>query len=41
MTVALMGEARAEAGRGEELLAWTRQQGLAQAPLRREMLRAP
>ncbi|MFF4017704.1 hypothetical protein [Streptomyces sp. NPDC001843] len=41
MTVALMWEARAAAGRGAELLAWARAQRLAQEPLRRETFRAP
>ncbi|MBZ6228401.1 hypothetical protein [Streptomyces olivaceus] len=41
MTVALMWEARALPGRGEELLAWARAQPLAGAPVRRETLRAP
>ncbi|WP_128379175.1 hypothetical protein [Streptomyces cavernae] len=41
MTVALMWEARAVAGRGEELLAWARAQRLPARPLRRETLRAP
>ncbi|MEV6027189.1 hypothetical protein [Streptomyces sp. NPDC052036] len=41
MTVALMWEARAVAGRGEDLLAWVRAQELTPAPLRRETLRAP
>ncbi|WP_405880284.1 hypothetical protein OG762_17575 [Streptomyces sp. NBC_01136] len=41
MTVALMWEARAVAGRGEELLAWVRAQELPGEPLRREVLRAP
>ncbi|MER5179593.1 hypothetical protein ABT009_14685 [Streptomyces sp. NPDC002896] len=41
MTVALMWEARAVAGRGEELLAWARAQELAGRPLRRETFRAP
>ncbi|GAB2973565.1 hypothetical protein GCM10023080_042200 [Streptomyces pseudoechinosporeus] len=41
MTVALMWEARAVAGRGEELLAWARAQDLPARPLRREILRAP
>ncbi|MGI5367938.1 hypothetical protein C9J60_14650 [Streptomyces sp. A244] len=41
MTVALMWEARAVAGRGEDLLAWARAQELPHAPLRRETLRAP
>ena len=41
MTVALMWEARAVAGRGEELLAWARAQELPLRPLRRETLRAP
>lgn len=40
-TVALMWEARAVAGRGEELLAWARAQELPVRPLRRETLRAP
>ena len=41
MTVALMWEARAAEGRGEELLAWVREQDLPTRPLRREVLRAP
>ncbi|AIS00031.1 hypothetical protein [Streptomyces glaucescens] len=41
MTVALMWEARAVPGRGEELLAWVRAQELDPAPLRRETFRAP
>jgi hypothetical protein len=41
VTVALMWEARAVDGRGEELLAWVRQQELAERPVRREILRAP
>ncbi|QUW80153.1 hypothetical protein SMIR_14320 [Streptomyces mirabilis] len=41
MTVALMWEARAVPGRGEELLAWVRGQESATQPLRREILRAP
>ncbi|MGW3172275.1 hypothetical protein [Streptomyces sp. NPDC001153] len=41
MTVALMWEARAVEGRGEELLAWVREQPLDPEPLRRETLRAP
>ncbi|MER6038380.1 MULTISPECIES: hypothetical protein [unclassified Streptomyces] len=41
MTVALMWEARAAAGRGAELLAWARAQDLAGEPLRRETFRAP
>lgn len=43
MTVALMWEARAVDGRGEELLAWARDQvqALTVRPLRRELLRAP
>lgn len=41
MTVALMWEARAADGRGEELLAWARRQELPLRPLRRETLRAP
>ncbi|MER7690716.1 hypothetical protein [Streptomyces sp. NPDC097610] len=41
MSVALMWEARAVPGRGDELLAWVRRQELASEPLRREVLRAP
>ncbi|MER5215054.1 hypothetical protein ABT063_32045 [Streptomyces sp. NPDC002838] len=41
MTVALMWEARAVDGRGEELLAWARAQELTPRPLRRETFRAP
>ncbi|MEU1476820.1 hypothetical protein ACFYZ8_42605 [Streptomyces sp. NPDC001668] len=41
MTVALMWEARAAEGRGEELLAWARDQELPVRPLRRETFRAP
>lgn len=41
MTVALMWEARAVPGRGDELLAWVRRQEPASQPLRREVLRAP
>ncbi|MFI1412982.1 hypothetical protein ACH4Y0_24150 [Streptomyces sp. NPDC020707] len=41
MSVALMWEARAAEGRGEELLAWVREQDLPARPLRREVLRAP
>jgi hypothetical protein len=41
VTVALMWEARAVEGRGEDLLAWARQQELPVRPLRRETLRAP
>ncbi|MFJ1806704.1 MULTISPECIES: hypothetical protein [unclassified Streptomyces] len=41
MTVALMWEARAVTGRGEELLAWARAQELADPPVRRETFRAP
>ncbi|MEU8990210.1 hypothetical protein AB0C98_27880 [Streptomyces sp. NPDC048558] len=41
MTVALMWEARAVPGRGEELLAWARAQESAVRPLRREVFRAP
>ncbi|MFF1452970.1 hypothetical protein ACFVYF_33275 [Streptomyces sp. NPDC058274] len=41
MTVALMWEARAVAGRGEDLLAWVRTRELPGQPLRREILRAP
>ncbi|RKT06381.1 hypothetical protein BX286_4423 [Streptomyces sp. 3211.6] len=39
-TVALMWEARAVEGRGNELLEWARAQVLAREPLRREVLRA-
>ncbi|MFH8659764.1 hypothetical protein [Streptomyces afghaniensis] len=41
MTVALMWEARAVPGRGEDLLAWARAQELDAEPLRRETFRAP
>ncbi|MET8409185.1 hypothetical protein ABZV34_14035 [Streptomyces sp. NPDC005195] len=41
MTVALMWEARAVDGRGDELLAWVRRQETAGEPVRREVLRAP
>jgi hypothetical protein len=41
VTVALMWEARAVAGRGEDLLAWVRTRELPRQPLRREILRAP
>jgi hypothetical protein len=41
VTDALMWEARAVAGRGEELLSWARAQELTPAPLRRETFRAP
>ncbi|WP_371527725.1 hypothetical protein OG302_17905 [Streptomyces sp. NBC_01283] len=41
MTVALMWEARAADGRGDELLAWARAQVLDRAPVRRESFRAP
>ncbi|MFG2354599.1 hypothetical protein [Streptomyces sp. NPDC048521] len=41
MTVALMWEARAAEGRGEELLAWVRGQRLGRDPVRRETFRAP
>ncbi|MFF4538969.1 hypothetical protein ACWD4F_01310 [Streptomyces aureus] len=41
MTVALMWEARAVAGRGEDLLAWVREREIPGEPLRREILRAP
>ncbi|MER5379814.1 hypothetical protein OG788_27275 [Streptomyces sp. NBC_00647] len=41
MTVALMWEARAVTGRGEELLAWVRGQEIGGEPVRREILRAP
>ncbi|WP_327133233.1 hypothetical protein OG311_22750 [Streptomyces sp. NBC_01343] len=39
-TVALMWEARAAAGRGNELLEWARSQVLEREPVRRELLRA-
>ncbi|MEN3584190.1 hypothetical protein AAH978_08565 [Streptomyces sp. ZYX-F-203] len=41
MTVALMWEARAVPGRGEDLLAWVRARELAARPVRRETFRAP
>lgn len=41
VTVVLMWEARAAAGRGEELLAWAQAQEFAGKPLRREIFRAP
>jgi hypothetical protein len=41
VTVALMWEARAAEGRGEELLAWARAQELPAQPVRRESFRAP
>ncbi|MEV2256645.1 hypothetical protein AB0I94_39945 [Streptomyces sp. NPDC050147] len=41
MTVALMWEARAVDGRGDELLAWARAQALDGDPVRRESFRAP
>ncbi|OEU85280.1 hypothetical protein DB35_16025 [Streptomyces abyssalis] len=41
MTVALMWEAKAAGGRGGELLAWARDQELAEAPQRRETYTAP
>ncbi|MFI5657391.1 hypothetical protein [Streptomyces sp. NPDC051684] len=41
MTVALMWEARAVDGRGEELLAWAKSQVLDREPERRETFRAP
>ncbi|MBP0935814.1 hypothetical protein J0X20_19765 [Streptomyces sp. KCTC 0041BP] len=40
-TVALMWEARAADGRGNELLEWARSQVLAEEPVRREVFRAP
>ncbi|MFD7837059.1 hypothetical protein [Streptomyces sp. NPDC059761] len=40
-TVALMWEARAATGRGNELLEWARSQVLEREPVRRELLRAP
>ncbi|MEW2413543.1 hypothetical protein AB0953_07455 [Streptomyces sp. NPDC046866] len=39
-TVALMWEARAAAGRGNELLEWARSQVLEREPVRRELFRA-
>ncbi|MEU8839864.1 hypothetical protein AB0D97_12145 [Streptomyces roseus] len=39
-TVALMWEARAADGRGNELLEWARSQVLEREPVRRELLRA-
>jgi hypothetical protein len=41
VTVALMWEARAVPGRGEDLLAWARDQRLPVRPLRRETFQAP
>jgi hypothetical protein len=41
VTVALMWEARAVPGRGEDLLTWARAQQLPTEPVRREFLRAP
>ena len=41
MTVALMWEAKAESGRGEDLLTWVRGEVLAPAPMRRECYTAP
>lgn len=41
MTLALMWEAAAIAGRGDALLEWAREQPLAAAPLRRETFAAP
>ncbi|MEE1756063.1 hypothetical protein [Streptomyces sp. SP18CS02] len=41
MTVTLMWEARAEPGRGAELLEWARAQELPERPLRRETFTAP
>ncbi|MEU5896111.1 MULTISPECIES: hypothetical protein [Streptomyces] len=41
MTVALMWEARAAEGRGDDLLAWAKSQKLDGAPVRRETFRAP
>jgi len=41
VTVALMWEARAVAGRGAELLDWVRARELPGTPLRRETFRAP
>jgi len=41
VTVALMWEARAVTGRGEDLLAWVREQKVSGEPVRQEVLRAP
>jgi hypothetical protein len=41
VTIALMWEARAPEGRGEELLAWARRQRTSRVPLRRETFRGP
>ncbi|MEV8530293.1 hypothetical protein [Streptomyces sp. NPDC051211] len=41
ITVALMWEARAVDGRGNELLEWARSRVLASEPVRREVFRAP
>ncbi|WP_445401739.1 hypothetical protein ACSMX9_10000 [Streptomyces sp. LE64] len=41
MSLALMWEAAAVAGRGEDLLAWARQQSPTGRPLRRETFTAP
>ncbi|MFJ4836043.1 hypothetical protein ACIP79_40020 [Streptomyces sp. NPDC088747] len=41
MSVVLMWEARAAAGRGGELLDWVREQQLGAEPVRREIFRAP
>jgi hypothetical protein len=41
VTVAVMWEARAAAGRGEDLLAWVREQKVPGEPVRQEVLRAP
>jgi hypothetical protein len=41
MTVALMWEARAVPGRGDDLLAWARAQRPAGRPARREIFQAP
>jgi len=41
VTVALMWEARAVTGRGEDLLAWVREQKVPGEPVRQEVLRAP
>jgi hypothetical protein len=41
MTVTLMWEAKAVAGRGHELLTWTRERVLSPAPPRRECYTAP
>ncbi|MEV6106244.1 hypothetical protein AB0M28_16210 [Streptomyces sp. NPDC051940] len=41
MTLALMWEAKAAAGRADELLEWARAQALTEMPARRETMTAP